>query len=990
MTEPAYLDEVVEEPAPTPRTFEQVEAEVLAKSLPGYEPRPSQRAGAAFIEQGLRDKAKVMVQAGTGTGKSAMCGITVSESGKRTVIATATNSLLSQYKEKDMPFLEKHLGTNWALLKGISNYVCFQADTRVLTWDGAKRIADLSVDGYATVLDGEGGWTKSEVRSFGHQRLWRLVLTRDGSTKEIFTTRDHRWFVNVNANHASHVEKTTEELRVGEKLAYAGPRTSVTSSRVSPSPQGIAHGIVFGDGTNFRCATTRRGDSGTVQLMGQKKQLRHYFPLNRKIEELLPKGYSDRESVRVYDLPNSYKTLPSLDESTSYLYGWLAGLMATDGHISRGSYTISSAQREVLQHVRDVSTQLGIVTYPIRSCERIGINQTEESSLHTVTIAAETVGDDFLLREEHATTRANYEKKRTNKQWRVARRWTVVSIEETDRIEEVYCAVVPTTHSFVLEDNILTGNCQAKLAEATTYEVPNLLKLRDELDTVEKHDGDKESVATPIDPKEWRHLTVSSDECARVHCPFFDSCYSYGAKRRAMDAQVVVTNHMMLMTDAVLSESTGEKNLMLGPHTQLVIDEAHELADWARKALTLDLNKHGVENTAAELTTFMATQGGDRSVADPILQAIEWVWSVLPADGDRMRLSFFVNNSEPFIALIQALDRAYEALLDVRVVDDKRATAKKYRIMGRLDGISDKMRKAVTSADPEYVRWVTVEKRTYQGRPQEVKVFHAAPVAVAEFLQRTIWKDKAAVLVSATLKTGGDFSYVAGQVGLLDARTLDVGTNFDFPSQARLFVPPSGAPSPQAKTRNMWQTYAAETTMELVQAAGGGALLLFTSRSAMQDAYRSMADRLRGRGHTVLMQGQDGTNQDVARRFDQDEDSVLFALRSFMTGVSFEGQTCRLVVVDKLPFPVPSDPIFSAMSEQYGSQSFGKLSIPMMSLVLEQAIGRLIRTNRDHGVMAILDSRLASTGYGRGIVRSLPPARLISTVEEARAFFSER
>jgi ATP-dependent DNA helicase DinG len=640
---------------PATRTFAQVEAEVLATALPGYEPRSQQTAGASFVEQVLSDKALALLQAGTGVGKSLATLIPVIESGKRTIVATATNALLSQYSKKDMPFLQEHLGASWALLKGIRNYAC-----------------------------------------------------------------------------------------------------------------------------------------------------------------------------------------------------------------------------------------------------------------------------------------------------------------------------------------------QAKIAEVNSMDVPNIAKLRDELGDDKLHDGDKERVSTPLTDIEWSRVSSSSDECpGRSHCPFSDGCYVMAARDRAQAAQVVVTNQMMLMTDAVIGDAIGDHNPILGPHDQVVVDEAHELDDWARKALTLDMNKVGVENTAAEAAGFLGAHGGDPDVTNAIHRAVADVWEVLPDDGGRMRLSFFVNHSREFIDLIQGLDRTRAAVLDIEVpADDKRSRSRQNRVAGKLSAVSDKLRKVVVAADGEYVRWVTEEDRTYQGQQRRVKVFHAAPIDVSDFLGRNLWATKSAVLVSATLKAGGDFAYVQEQLGLQAARTLDVGTSFDFPTQARLFVPPSTAPNP--KNRAAWQMYAIESTMDLVEAAGGGALLLFTSRSAMRDAHQALSPRLRGRGYTVLMQNADGTNQELAQRFDQDTDSVLFALRSFMTGVSFEGDTCRLVVIDKLPFPVPTDPIFESRSEMYGQQAFGKLSIPMMSLVLEQAIGRLIRTKRDKGVMAILDSRLASTGYGRKIVRSLPPARQISTMDEARAFFSAR
>jgi ATP-dependent DNA helicase DinG len=179
---------------------------------------------------------------------------------------------------------------------------------------------------------------------------------------------------------------------------------------------------------------------------------------------------------------------------------------------------------------------------------------------------------------------------------------------------------------------------------------------------------------------------------------------------------------------------------------------------------------------------------------------------------------------------------------------------------------------------------------------------------------------------------------------------------------------------------------------ELIGAAGGGALLLFTSRTAMNAAYDALSPWLEAKGFNAYVQGQ-GSNKVLAERFSADTHSVLFALKSFMTGVDFQGDTCRLVIIDKLPFPVPTDPIISARADEVERQhgprsSFNRMTIPMMTLTLEQAYGRLIRTTADKGVVAILDSRLSSTGYGAKIVKGLPQSPRTTSFEEVRGFYA--
>jgi len=431
--------------------------------------------------------------------------------------------------------------------------------------------------------------------------------------------------------------------------------------------------------------------------------------------------------------------------------------------------------------------------------------------------------------------------------------------------------------------------CRVKVEEADSLKVANINKLRDELNQ-KGCDGDKEKLNTPVSPAEWRHVSTTSDECTGSKCPLYDTCFVAAAKARAKEATVVVTNQMMLMADTLITEATDGGIKMLGEYNQVIVDEAHELQDWATKALTFEMNKRGIELLASEANEFLTTHGASRVDGHEVIRAVADLWDVFPEDDGRLRLSFFVEHADQFLALVQALDELWDAMMGLRIsTEDKYAYNRKMRIIRRLLSYIEKITEVTTARDSEYVRWTRTEERTYSGRKQDVRVFTAAPVDVSGWLRENLWNGRSAVLVSATLKAGGDFKYIQEQLGLQDAKTLDVGTSFDFTQQSLLFTPAENVPSP--KNRNGWQAYAAEATMDMVNAAGGGALLLFTSRSAMRDAHQRLSGRLRTKGYTVLIQGE-GTNQELARRFTDDHDSVLFALRSFFTGVSFEGDTC--------------------------------------------------------------------------------------------------
>ncbi|MFE1080761.1 DNA primase [Nocardiopsis alba] len=316
-------------------------------------------------------------------------------------------------------------------------YYCLAGETRVLTRDGVRPIRELA-GGRHTILTRSATWVEAPFYSFGEQRLMRLTLSRNGQRKEIHATPEHRWFVQAGKDRSKVREVTTEELRPDHRLAYVFPPKKIT--RTTPSPFGIAHGITFGDGT-------RHGRGSMAQLDAEKDPaLLKWFPNSETSEQ--------GRQILVHHLPGFFKDPPSLEESHSYLYGWLAGYLAADGHVSKdGTVMLNCADRSVLEHVRMVATRLGIGTYGITEQVREGFPGREPSSIFRVHFVNEDLTEEFFLHDAHRSRFSEAEKK-------FARRgWTVRSVEETDRFEEVFCAVVDEGHAFVLEDNILTGNC---------------------------------------------------------------------------------------------------------------------------------------------------------------------------------------------------------------------------------------------------------------------------------------------------------------------------------------------------------------------------------------------------------------------------------------------------------------------------------------------------------------------------------------------------
>jgi DNA primase len=276
---------------------------------------------------------------------------------------------------------------------------CLAGETRVITWDGIREIRDLAGT-TARILSTRGRWIEAPFFSFGVQPLWKIVVGRNRVRKDLFATREHRWL--VRDYKGSKFEKTTAELGEGDRLCWAFPQNRVKSvARLSP--QGVSRGIVYGDGT-------RLVKGSVVDLHGDKNaQLLKWFPLNFTYAYTRPNGQS---YLKVVDMPAYYKSeRPSLEESPSYLIGWLAGYFAADGCVAAdGTVILNSANRDDLEFVRMLCLRLGIGTYGVTCQMRVGTG-TEPTALYRVHFIGEDLTEDFFLIEEHrqrfvASTRA--------------------------------------------------------------------------------------------------------------------------------------------------------------------------------------------------------------------------------------------------------------------------------------------------------------------------------------------------------------------------------------------------------------------------------------------------------------------------------------------------------------------------------------------------------------------------------------------------------
>ena len=317
-------------------------------------------------------------------------------------------------------------------------YHCLAAETLVITDHGRVPIAQLAGK-TCKVLSRHGQWLDAQFRSYGEQRLWRIELSRNRIRKVLFATDGHRWFVRGRKSAV-----LTGKLGPGHRLDSAFPKAR---DDWHLDPEGVRHGIVFGDGTLFKQRY------GTVNLHGEKDaQLSSWFPDQDPVRRERDNGMA---YLKIYGgrAFSHMKCLPAEDSSPAYLLGFLAGYFAADGHVAKdGTVILNSSNADNLEAVRDIATRLGIGTFGRTSQTRLGLGG-RMSDVHRIHFVASSLDGRFFLlseaRRRHADSSKKFERLR----------WQVVSAEPSERVEQVYCAEVPGEHAFALDDNILTGNC---------------------------------------------------------------------------------------------------------------------------------------------------------------------------------------------------------------------------------------------------------------------------------------------------------------------------------------------------------------------------------------------------------------------------------------------------------------------------------------------------------------------------------------------------
>ncbi len=478
---------------------------------------------------------------------------------------------------------------------------------------------------------------------------------------------------------------------------------------------------------------------------------------------------------------------------------------------------------------------------------------------------------------------------------------------------------------------------------------------------MESETGDRDELDPGVDDNAWRLVSMPARECVgAARCPYGTECFAEASRARAREADIVVTNHSLLAVDMLAGRH------IVPPHRLLVVDEAHELADRVSSAAQAELRPDLVERAARRARSFMDDDGYERLTEAGDGLAL----GLTEAPAGRLTNGLPGPLAEALSLLDAACRRAVSGIGDVKADDPD--PVRKQQAKATLAELSETAQRLVAQST-EDVAWIEKDDRR--------QALVVAPLSVAGTLTSHLYEERTVVATSATLALGGRFDTIARAIGLSERpstedpkvapswRSLDVGSPFDYPKQGILYV---AAHLPRPSQSGLSDA-AAEELVALVQTLGGATLGLFSSRRAAERA----AEVLRAKTDlTILLQGDEPLPL-LVRRFRAERATCLMGVMSLWQGVDVPGEACQLVVIDRLPFPRPDEPLAAARSDAVdaaGGSGFAAVSVPAAAIRLAQGVGRLIRSAEDRGVVAVLDSRLETArGYGGYLRKSLPP-----------------
>ncbi len=509
--------------------------------------------------------------------------------------------------------------------------------------------------------------------------------------------------------------------------------------------------------------------------------------------------------------------------------------------------------------------------------------------------------------------------------------------------------------------------------------------------TRDSETGDRaELVELPENLPFWRHIDARSETCLGQKCPDYDPCFITRMRQRATDADIVIVNHHLFFADLALRG--GEYGQVIPDYGAVIFDEAHQIEDVAAEYFGSQVSNYQIDDLLRDTNNLPITDASiNRELtrsAGRVQRFAEGFWMsfmreargeegrfpILPGTFARKSRSGEVEATplgDAYLSLDGALARM-ETTLDA--IRDQSVEVE--NIVRRIREMRFSLEFIVAGDDKRYVYWV--ERR---GRGIFLR---ASPIDVSTLLQDKLFeRTETVVLTSATLASAGSFNFIRERLGLVEETDELVAHGaYDYDRQAVLYLPPR-MPDPRSA---QWAEAAADEVTKILEVSEGRAFVLSTSFSGMQSLYERVSQRI---DYPCFVQGS-ASKAGLLEKFRTTQNAVLFATASFWQGVDVRGEQLSCVIIDKLPFAVPSDPVVAARTryiDETGGKSFFDYSVPNAVITLKQGIGRLIRSKTDRGVIAILDTRLRTKSYGRDFLNSLPRTRVTSELKDVARIF---
>jgi ATP-dependent DNA helicase DinG len=496
----------------------------------------------------------------------------------------------------------------------------------------------------------------------------------------------------------------------------------------------------------------------------------------------------------------------------------------------------------------------------------------------------------------------------------------------------------------------------------------------------------------------WHKLDARSDACIGQKCSEYERCFITEMRRRGMESDIIIVNHHLFFADlAIKLQAEGAPDAGILPEAAAVIfDEAHELEDVAGNYFGISVSNLRVEDLARDVESSLQhnkmTSASLSGALGSLRERSQFFFSLLPPGEGRFafetRREFLEENGDEFLALNQALTRLAGELEGLPQKPEEI-----FNFVRRAQELQVQLGFAMESDDRNTVFWIerrggrgrtTSPQRSGADRAGRQNVFlQATPIDVGPILRECLWsKLECAVLTSATLAVGGGFEYIRQRLGLEHARESVLPSHFDYENQALFYVPPD---LPDARTPQ-FAALAAERIRKLLEITRGRAFVLFTSYAQMNDIYQRLLGELE---FPMLRQG-DAPKSALLEEFRLTPNAVLFATSSFWQGVDVQGEQLSCVIIDRLPFAVPSDPVVAARVKAIdadGGNAFFQYQVPAAVITLKQGFGRLIRSLHDRGLLVLLDNRILKKQYGRVFIESLPNYKKTTEMRVVEEFF---